>query len=128
MHLFESNIETNRIATRESDKLLLKTKSNTEKRNIMYQIIKSWNSIDYNIKIQKSIPIIKRKLKKEWNKGENCTKSHCYNCNIQLDLPFKKWAIPEMSNCAISWNCKSTRDANGTLHGYYQKMECMTIN
>ena len=82
MHLFESNIETNRIATRESDKLLLKTKSNTEKRNIMYQIIKSWNSIDYNIKIQKSIPIIKRKLKKEWNKGENCTKSHCYNCNI----------------------------------------------
>ena len=81
MNLFEENIEKNRIATRETNLLLLKTKTKYEKRNMMNEIIKSWNSIDYSIKIQKSIPSIKRKLKKQWNKGENCTKIHCHSCN-----------------------------------------------
>ena len=80
MNLFENNIEISKKTTRETDRLHLKPKSNLKKGNIMFEILNSWNSIENSIRLQKNIPSIKKGLQKIWNKGENCTKNHCYNC------------------------------------------------
>ena len=77
MNLSKSN---NFQETRTNYKLILKPKSKL-KKGIMFKIFKAWNSINNDIRIQKNIPIIKKKLKENWNKGEIWTKTKCYNCN-----------------------------------------------
>ena len=40
----------------------------------------AWNFIENSIRLQKSIPSIKKSLQKIWNKGGKLYKKHCCKC------------------------------------------------
>ena len=63
LDIYHNHLEISKKTTRETDRLHLNPKSNLKKGNIMFEISNSWNSIENSIRLQKSIPSIKKAYK-----------------------------------------------------------------